>query len=85
MCVKSSQSMNKIVYLLILQKHLLKMHDMRAGFIRRRARLRYRAKLLLEMDKAIMREGGVHNLPSDALRNACFIRGRYLQYFYRFK
>lgn len=27
------------------------------------------------MDRAIRREGGVHNMPADALRNACFFRG----------
>ncbi|KAJ8932591.1 hypothetical protein NQ318_023373 [Aromia moschata] len=27
------------------------------------------------MDKAIMREGGVHNLPVEAMRNCCYIRG----------
>lgn len=52
------------------------MHDMRVGIFRRRARLRYRARILREMDRAIMREGGIHNLPTDALRKACFIRGK---------
>lgn len=27
------------------------------------------------MDKAIGREGGVHNMPLEPLRNACYIRG----------
>lgn len=27
------------------------------------------------MDCAITREGGVHNMPVDALRNSCFMRG----------
>lgn len=27
------------------------------------------------MDKAIVREGNVHNMPVDALRAACFMRG----------
>lgn len=27
------------------------------------------------MDQAIMREGGVHNLPLNALQNACLLRG----------
>lgn len=27
------------------------------------------------MDKAIVREGGVHNMPADALRKSCFMRG----------
>lgn len=59
------------------QKELLQMHDMRVGIFRRRARLRHRAKILREMDRAVIREGGVHNLPTDALRMACFIRGKY--------
>lgn len=44
------------------------------GILKRR-KLRERAKILLAMDRAILREGGVHNLQLDALRNACFIRG----------
>lgn len=51
------------------------MHDMRVGIFRRRARLRHRAIILRAMDRAIVREGGVHNLPTDVLRKACFIRG----------
>lgn len=31
--------------------------------------------MLQQMDKAIKREGGVHNMPTDALRKSCFIRG----------
>lgn len=41
----------------------------------RRSRLFERAVILKEMDKAIIREGGVHNMPIDALKNACVIRG----------
>ncbi|XP_072399760.1 LETM1 domain-containing protein 1 isoform X2 [Diabrotica undecimpunctata] len=55
--------------------HLLKMHDMSVGIFFRRSRLTERAYILKEMDKAIMREGGVHNLPIDALKKACYIRG----------
>ncbi|KAJ8922143.1 hypothetical protein NQ315_004078 [Exocentrus adspersus] len=54
--------------------HLLKIHDLHRGWFRR-TRLADRAFILIQMDKAIMREGGVHNLPVDALRKACFIRG----------
>ncbi|XP_018565096.1 LETM1 domain-containing protein 1 [Anoplophora glabripennis] len=54
--------------------HLLKMHEQHKGWFRR-TRLADRAFILIQMDKAIMREGGVHNLPIDALKNACFIRG----------
>ncbi|CAH0547408.1 unnamed protein product [Brassicogethes aeneus] len=55
-------------------KHLVGIHDIHRGWFRR-TRLADRATILIEMDKAIMREGGVHNLPIDALRNACLIRG----------
>lgn len=51
------------------------MHDMRAGLFWRKRRLKQRARILLEMDRAIMREGGVVNLQTDALRRACLIRG----------
>lgn len=51
------------------------MHGLGTGFFRRTARLRKHAKILLAMDKAIIREGGVHNLPTDALRKACLLRG----------
>ncbi|XP_060520436.1 LETM1 domain-containing protein 1 isoform X2 [Cylas formicarius] len=55
-------------------KHLLKLHDLHMGWFRR-TRLSDRANILIEMDRAIMREGGVHNLPQEALRNSCYIRG----------
>lgn len=54
--------------------HLLRLHNMHAGWFRR-TRLADRARLLIEMDRAIMREGGVHNLPLAALSKACYIRG----------
>ncbi|KAF7279751.1 hypothetical protein GWI33_006781 [Rhynchophorus ferrugineus] len=54
--------------------HLVRTHNIHAGWFRR-TRLSDRALILIEMDKAIMREGGVHNLPVDALRTACYIRG----------
>ncbi|CAG4942908.1 unnamed protein product [Colias eurytheme] len=54
--------------------HLLKMHGLRKSVFRRK-KLKYRALILLEMDKAIIREGGVDSLGSDTLRNACHIRG----------
>ncbi|XP_023013478.1 LETM1 domain-containing protein 1 isoform X2 [Leptinotarsa decemlineata] len=54
--------------------HLLKMHDMHTGWFRR-SRLAEKAFILKEMDKAIMREGGVHNLPIEAMRKSCYIRG----------
>ncbi|XP_044252605.1 LETM1 domain-containing protein 1 [Tribolium madens] len=55
-------------------KHLLRIHDLHMGWFRR-SRLIERAVILQEMDKAIIREGGVHNMPQDALKNACYIRG----------
>lgn len=58
-----------------MQKDLLRMHGLRAGIFRRKARLRKHAKILLAMDRAVMREGGVHNLPIDVLRRSCLVRG----------
>ncbi|XP_063910700.1 LETM1 domain-containing protein 1 isoform X2 [Zophobas morio] len=55
-------------------KYLLKIHNLHLGWFRR-ARLVERAVILKEMDRAIIREGGVHNMPIEALRNACLIRG----------
>lgn len=51
------------------------MHGLRVGFFRRKTRLQKYGEILLAMDKAILKEGGVHNLPTDALRKACLIRG----------
>lgn len=51
------------------------MHGLRRGIFRLKSRLRKHAEVLLAMDRAILREGGVHNLPTDALRKACLIRG----------
>jgi hypothetical protein len=55
-------------------RHLLKVHDLHTGWFRR-TRLSERAVILKAMDNAILREGGVHNMPAEALRNACLIRG----------
>jgi hypothetical protein len=52
----------------------LKVHDLHTGWFRR-TRLSERAVILKAMDNAILREGGVHNMPAEALRNACLIRG----------
>ncbi|CAB3226235.1 unnamed protein product [Arctia plantaginis] len=54
--------------------YLLKMHGMRRTIFRTN-KLKYRAFILLEMDKAIVREGGVDNLNTETLRYACHIRG----------
>ncbi|CAK1554638.1 unnamed protein product [Leptosia nina] len=53
---------------------LLRMHGLKKSIFRRK-KLKYRAFLLLQMDKAIIREGGVEMLGSESLRNACQIRG----------
>lgn len=58
----------------MFQGYLLKMHGLRKSLFRRN-KLKYRAFMLLEMDKAIMREGGVNSLSTDSLRNACQMRG----------
>lgn len=50
------------------------MHGLRRTIFRKN-KLKYRAYILLEMDKAILREGGVDALAMDTLRNACLIRG----------
>ncbi|XP_013179075.1 PREDICTED: LETM1 domain-containing protein 1 [Papilio xuthus] len=54
--------------------HLLKMLGIRRSLFRRK-KLKYRAFLLLQMDRAIEREGGVDVLTTEALKNACHIRG----------
>lgn len=43
----------------------------------KRHRLYEHAFLVHYMDQAIGREGGVHNMPLNALRQACYIRGLY--------
>nr|CAH7738494.1 unnamed protein product [Callosobruchus chinensis] len=54
--------------------HLLKMHQQHIGWFRR-SRLAERAFLLKEMDNAIVREGGVHNMSTEVLKKCCYIRG----------
>ncbi|XP_044752239.1 LETM1 domain-containing protein 1 [Coccinella septempunctata] len=56
-------------------KHLLHLHNMNTFFWFRRSRLSDKALILKEMDLAILREGGVHNLTIEALRMSCYIRG----------
>ncbi|XP_017772822.1 PREDICTED: LETM1 domain-containing protein 1 [Nicrophorus vespilloides] len=55
-------------------KHLVKFHRLHRGFFRR-VRLGDYALLLKAMDRAILMEGGVHNLPKEALKDACVLRG----------
>lgn len=52
----------------------MKMHGLRKSIFRSN-KLKYKAFLLLEMDKAILREGGTDKLSTEALRNACHLRG----------
>ncbi|GJQ70907.1 hypothetical protein Trydic_g824 [Trypoxylus dichotomus] len=55
-------------------KHLLLMHDMhRISF--KRSRLAERAAILMAIDKAILREGGLEHMSTEALRTACLMRG----------
>ncbi|KAJ2954178.1 hypothetical protein O0L34_g2412 [Tuta absoluta] len=54
--------------------HLLKMHGFKKNVLRKK-KLKYVAFILLEMDRAIEREGGVDALGAEALRAACALRG----------
>ncbi|KAK9878361.1 hypothetical protein WA026_021672 [Henosepilachna vigintioctopunctata] len=56
-------------------KHLLHLHNLHTFILFRRSRLANKALILKEMDLAILREGGVHNLPLESLRMSCYIRG----------
>lgn len=56
------------------QKHLCGVHGLRSGF-GKLYRLSRRAYIVHHMDLAIRREGGVHNMPIDALARACYLRG----------
>lgn len=55
-------------------KHLCRLHDLHTGLMRR-FRLSERAYVVHHMDMAIKREGGVHNMPVESLKHACFLRG----------
>lgn len=50
------------------------LHGINRG-IAKRYRLAERAYIIHHMDLAIRREGGVHNMPSEALLYACHLRG----------
>lgn len=63
-----------VLLFIYFQGYLLKMLGIRRSLFRRK-KLKYRAFLLFQMDKAIAREGGVDILTSEALKNACHIRG----------
>ncbi|XP_030019841.1 LETM1 domain-containing protein 1 isoform X2 [Manduca sexta] len=69
---KEPYHLNSLTY--VHMGHLQKMHGLRKTILRRN-KLKYRAFLLLEMDQAIIREGGVESLNAESLRNACHIRG----------
>lgn len=53
---------------------LTKLHGIRGGWFKRHS-LYEHAFLVHYMDLAIGREGGVHNMPLESLRKACYIRG----------
>ena len=53
---------------------LNKLHGIPSGLFKRHS-LYEHAYLVHYMDKAICREGGVHNMPLEPLRNACYMRG----------
>lgn len=55
-------------------KYLCRLHDLNAGLMRR-YRLSERSYIVHHMDLAIKREGGVHNMPVESLKHACFVRG----------
>ncbi|XP_022920025.1 LETM1 domain-containing protein 1 isoform X2 [Onthophagus taurus] len=55
-------------------KHLLQMHNMHRMWFRK-SRLSERAIILQALDRAIVREGGVMKLSTDALRYSCVLRG----------
>ncbi|XP_049541047.1 LETM1 domain-containing protein 1 isoform X2 [Anopheles darlingi] len=55
-------------------KYLCRLHGIHTGLLRR-FRLSERAYIVHHMDMAIKREGGVHNMPVESLKHACFLRG----------
>ncbi|KAH8366129.1 hypothetical protein KR093_009491, partial [Drosophila rubida] len=55
-------------------KCLVKLHGLPNSLFKRH-RLHEHAFLVHYMDLAIMREGGVHNLRTDAMRYCCYLRG----------
>lgn len=56
------------------QGHLLNMYGMKSGLLRVK-KLKHRAFMLLELDRAIVREGGVDLMNTESLRYACHLRG----------
>lgn len=54
--------------------YLCRLHDIGRGPLKR-VRLEERSHIFHHMDLAIKREGGVHNMPVEAMRSACFLRG----------
>lgn len=53
---------------------LCKLHGIHSFYLKR-VRLAEHCYSMQNMDMAIKKEGGVHNLPIDALRKACYLRG----------
>ena len=58
----------------ILQKYLCQIHGIRGGPFKK-SRLLEQAFVIHYMDLGIQREGEVHNMPQDALKYACYLRG----------
>lgn len=55
-------------------KLLCKLHGIHSWYLKQ-ARLSEHCYFMQNQDRAIKLEGGVHNLPVMALRNACYLRG----------
>lgn len=54
--------------------HLAKLHDVNT-FWRTKRKLRHKAQLILAMDRAIIKEGGIKNLTAEQMRKVCHLRG----------
>ncbi|XP_063634541.1 LETM1 domain-containing protein 1 [Cydia splendana] len=69
---KEPYSLNSLTY--AHTGHLLKMYGQRRGIVRV-SKLKHKAFMLLQLDRAILREGGVNELSTESLRYACHLRG----------
>lgn len=54
--------------------YLCKLHGIHSVYLKR-VRLSEHVYIMHHMDLAIKSEGGIHNMPSDALRYSCYLRG----------
>lgn len=73
-CFLFNLNSNSFIINLFFQKYLCGLHGIHKLWTKR-FRLAERAYLIHHMDLGIRREGGVHNMPVEYLKNACFIRG----------